>query len=174
MFKYITYISHNRYMARYLIPRRIHVWTIYLHERWNMATWTRGNGLINIPYMDPLGTDYSLSTQSFPPVHPRKLTWIPKKWRHIWSRRYIKKSPSFLVSKLSGPFRRTGNGATLRAHAPTGTSWGSSIWVTWNDVFHEFTRWQDGARPTWRMGSQDRRKWLGSPPCISAMKFGHL
>ena len=27
----------------------------YIHERWKMATWTRGNGLVNIPYMDPMG-----------------------------------------------------------------------------------------------------------------------
>ena len=34
-------------------------WIICLHERWKMATWTRGNGWVNIPYMDPVGKEIS-------------------------------------------------------------------------------------------------------------------
>ena len=38
-----------------LIPKSMDF--LYLHERWTMATWTRGNGLVHIPYnMEHLGS----------------------------------------------------------------------------------------------------------------------
>ena len=134
--------------------------------------------MITIPYMDPLGTDIIISAINHFPLTPPKTNMdTPKNAQKI---------------EAGDTFKTTSFGGGNFQRIPQVKLAISQDWQR---------RYTEGARAYWdqlgklkfgsmkrrvksrggKMGpgplggsSQDRRKWLGSPPCISAMKFGHL